>query len=128
MSTSFSVVRLIADGKGESRFDDYEVSQPFIQFAPPAPPLFVSPVEGAIGYVVLRIPVGWIGEPHPSPHRQMLFFMSGVLRATASDGTVRIIKPGTAWLMADTDGKGHKSEVISDVPFDAIVVLLANPS
>ena len=126
MSTSFRVVRLSADDSGESHFDDYEVSLPSTQYAPPAPPLFVSPPQDATGYAIFRIPVGWIGEPHPSPHSQMLFCMSGALKATASDGTVRTIERGTIWLMADTHGKGHKSEVISDVPFDGVIVLLSN--
>ncbi len=126
MSVSFRVIRLAADETGESHFDDYEVPQSAIQFAPPAPPLFVSPRHAATGYVMIRIPVGWIGKPHPSPHHQMMFCISGAIKATASDGSVRMITPGSVCHMADTFGKGHTSEVISDVPFDAVVVFLAD--
>jgi hypothetical protein len=31
---------------------------------------------------------------------------------------------GEAWLMEDTAGGGHHTEVVSDVPFDAVVVQL----
>jgi quercetin dioxygenase-like cupin family protein len=87
--------------------------------------LFVSPVEKASGYVVIRLPVGWVGDPHPSPRRQILFCLSGAVKITASDGEIRTIKASDAWLMEDTNGKGHRTEVASDEPFDAVIILLA---
>jgi quercetin dioxygenase-like cupin family protein len=86
----------------------------------------VSSVEKAAGYAVIRIPVGWIGERHPSPHRQIAFSLSGALKVTASDGTVRTVTAGNVWLMEDTQGRGHESEVASDVPFEAVVILLSH--
>jgi quercetin dioxygenase-like cupin family protein len=126
MSASFRVIRLSEDAAGESHFDDYEVNQQLSQFAPPALPFLVSPAETASGYAVIRIPVGWVGERHPSPHRQMCFCWSGVLKVTASDGEVRTIEPGKIWIMSDTGGKGHRSEVVSDEPFEAAIVFLPN--
>src|SRR5262249_38068702 len=107
-------------------FDELEVSQPLTQFAPPALPFLVSGVERASGYAVIHIPVGWTGERHPSPHRQILFCLSGALKVTASDGTVRIVDTGKVWLMEDTEGKGHESEVASEVPFNAAIVFLSH--
>jgi quercetin dioxygenase-like cupin family protein len=127
MAVSFKVLRLSADSTGESYFDSFDVSCLLKDFAPPAPPLFVSPVEKSSGYVMMRLPPGWgVGNWHPSPHPQILFCLSGTLRVTASNGDVRLIKAGHAWLMTDTNGKGHKTEVISDEPVDAVVVLLAD--
>ena len=36
----------------------------------------------------------------------------------------RVVASGQAWLMEDTRGGGHTTEVISDEPFDAVVVHL----
>ena len=124
MATSYRVIRLSEDGAGESHFDDLDVARSSSVFAPPAPAFLTSPVEAASGYVVIRIPSGWVGDAHPSPHRQILFCLSGALKVTASDGEVRVIETGNVWLMADTSGKGHRSEVVSDGPFDAAIVLL----
>ncbi|MEK1852302.1 MAG: cupin domain-containing protein [Phyllobacterium sp.] len=124
MTASRRVVRLKEDAAGESHFDDYEITLEVSDFAPPAPSLLVSSVGDASGYVVVRLPVGWVGERHPSPHRQILFCLSGELKVTASDGEIRMVKTGSAWLMADTRGKGHETEVVSDEPCDAAIILL----
>ena len=124
MTEALRVLRLGEDEAGESHFDDFEMPRPLTNFAPPAMPFFVSAVQKATGCVAIRIPVGWIGALHRSPHRQMLFCWGGALKVTATDGSVRTIGPGNVWLMGDNKGKGHKSEVVSEVPFDAVIILL----
>jgi quercetin dioxygenase-like cupin family protein len=124
MQSKYALVRLSEDASGESHFDEVEVKQSLSQFAPPALPFLVSPTEKASGYAAIKIPVGWVGERHPSPHRQICFCWSGAFKVTASDGEVRVIEPGTIWLMTDTKGKGHRSEVVSSVPFEAVIVFL----
>ena len=119
-----NVLWLYADASGASRFDTFEISRELCDFAPPAPPLLASRVETATGYALLRLPVGWYGERHPSPKRQILFCLAGKVRITADIGEPRTIAMGEAWLMEDTHGGGHRTEVISDVPFDAVVVQL----
>lgn len=124
MTQSLRVFRLSEDAAGESHFDEFEMTRPLTNFAPPAVPFFVSAVEKATGFVAIRIPVGWVGNLHRSPHRQMLFCCAGALKVTATDGSVRTIGAGNVWLMEDNTGKGHKSEVVSAVPFDAVIVVL----
>jgi quercetin dioxygenase-like cupin family protein len=124
MSPAVAVVRLAEDASGESHFDAFQIEQSLTDFAPPAKPFFASSLEKASGYVTIRIPVGWVGETHQSPHRQILFCLGGELKVTASDGSVRMIGAGDAWLMSDTRGKGHRSEVASSVHFDAVIILL----
>jgi quercetin dioxygenase-like cupin family protein len=126
-SESYRVLRLSEDRAGESHFDEFEVARSLTKFAPPALPFFVSEVAEASGYVVVRIPAGWKGELHPSPHRQILFCWSGTLKVTATDGSVRTVTSGDVWLMEDTRGKGHWSEVPSEVPFDAVIILVPKP-
>jgi hypothetical protein len=116
--------RLTEDAAGESSFEDGEIARVLNVFAPPAIPFFTSPIENAAGYTAIRIPVGWVGELHRSPYRQMMFCSAGALKVTATDGSVRTVKAGDAWLMADNHGKGHRSEVVSEVPFDAVIIIL----
>lgn len=118
------VYRLSEDKSGESFFDEFELPRTLSNFAPPAVPFYISAIEKAAGYTAIRIPVGWIGELHRSPYRQMLFCCAGALKVTATDGSVRTVKAGDAWLMADNHGKGHQSEVVSEVPFDAVIIIL----
>ena len=127
MSEILNALRLSEDASGESHFGSFDISRILTDFAPPARPFFVSPIEKASGYVVIRLPVGWVGDPHPSPGRQILFCLSGALKVTAGNGEIRTVKAGDAWLMEDTSGKGHRSEVVSDEPFDAAIVLLSQP-
>jgi hypothetical protein len=124
MDTAFSVLHLTEDAAGESHFSQFELALKETPFAPPALPFLVSPVLPAKGCVAIRIPVGWVGELHQSPHRQILFCMAGALKVTASDGQVRLVEAGSVWQMEDVHGKGHWSEVPSRVPFDAVIVLL----
>jgi hypothetical protein len=118
------VYRLTENAAGESSFQDAELNRDLNVFAPPAVPFYTSAIEKAAGYTAIRIPVGWVGELHRSPYRQMLFCWAGALKVTATDGSVRTVRAGDAWLMADNHGKGHRSEVVSDVPFDAVIIIL----
>jgi quercetin dioxygenase-like cupin family protein len=124
MTAPMKVLRLYANNSGLSCFDTIEIQRNMREFAPPAPPLFVSKPEPASRYVVLRLPVGWIGERHPTPARQILFCLSGKVLVTPGVGDPVIVAAGDAWLMEDTSGSGHETEVISQDPFDAVVVQL----
>jgi hypothetical protein len=125
MSTSLRVLRTYANAAGESCFNTYEIQRGLRNFAPPAAPLFASEIAEASGYTVLRLPVGWIGERHLSPKRQILFCLSGRVRITPDVGNPQIIAAGDAWMMEDTEGSGHKTEVISEEPFDAVVIQIS---
>jgi hypothetical protein len=119
---SFNVIRTFTDDQGRSQFDSYAVPETLQPFAPPADPVFVSERAPASGYVVIYMPPGWVGKPHPSPRRQILFCLSGGMRITSSTGEIRTLGVGDAWLMGDTTGEGHKSEVTS--PEGASVVIV----
>jgi quercetin dioxygenase-like cupin family protein len=126
MTVEFKVHRVSADEAGESHFGAYNVPRTLKDYAPPAHPFFVSDVERATGYVVIHLPVGWVGEPHPSPRRQIVFCLSGSLKITASDGDERSFRAGDAYLLEDTSGRGHRAEVTSEHPVDAVIIQLAD--
>jgi quercetin dioxygenase-like cupin family protein len=124
MTDSVRMVRLTADQAGDSRFDEVEAPLVMQEFAPPAAPLLVSASEAASGYVHIRLPAGWIGDAHPSPHRQILFCLKGSMDVFSSAGEKRRISAGDIWVMADTSGMGHRTIVV-DGPVDAVIVRLA---
>jgi len=124
MGEPLNVLRLYADATGASRFDTQVIARELREFAPPAAALFASTFQAATGFTVLRLPVGWFGERHPSPKRQILFCLAGAARVVPGIGAPSVVESGQAWLMEDTRGGGHTTEVISDVPFDAVVVHL----
>ncbi|MDG4885751.1 hypothetical protein [Mesorhizobium sp. WSM4887] len=122
MTASVKVRRLRADASGLSRFDTFEIERAMTIFAPPALPFPVSKPTSASRFVLLQLPAGWIGERHPSPARQILFCLAGCVRVTPGAGKPVTVGVGDTWLMEDTTGSGHKTEVISHVPFEAAVV------
>ena len=46
----------------------------------------------------------------------------GIVRVTPSLGEPQTIGPGDCWLMEDTTGDGHETSVISEGPFEALIV------
>jgi hypothetical protein len=121
------VLRLYADALGESRFETTTIPMALKEFAPPAAPLRVSDPQPAQSYVILEVDAKWAGAvPHPSPARMMAFCLSGCTRATASSGESHTFVAGDCLLHDDTSGKGHSTEVISDVPARWIFIRLPN--
>ena len=94
MAESLTVIRLSEDQSGESHLGTFEEPLLLNDFAPPAVPFYVSQLQQAQGYVAIRIPAGWVGVLHRSPHRQILFCTAGALKVTATDGSARTIRCG----------------------------------
>jgi len=85
-------LRLSADADGESRLELGDVPLDLKDFAPPATPFAVSDLTEAIGYVIIRLPRGWIGEPHPTPRRHLSCCLAGVaMTFGASENAVHLI-------------------------------------
>ncbi len=116
--------RLFATPDGESHFEDVSTDLLPTDFAPPAPPLDLSASRQATGFRFMSGAPGWIGEPHPSPRRQLFVGLTGEIEATASDGSVRSFRAGQVLLMEDTFGKGHSSRVVGEAPMVGVVVSL----
>jgi hypothetical protein len=106
--------RLYSDESGESHFEDVDVGMDEVMFAPPAPPLKVSEFLSSSSFGFLSAKPGWAGEWHPAPGRQFMLYLQGEVEAEASDGEVRRFGPGSATLIEDTTGKGHRSRVVSN--------------
>ena len=118
--------RYYADERGESHIEDVDIELIPRNFAPPAPPLHLSPMMAATGCAFVRFPIGWEGDWHPTPRRQVFFFLAGELEGETSDGERRRYGPGDVALLEDTTGKGHRSRVVGDGVVLAAVVQLAD--
>src|SRR5215471_11344091 len=58
--------------------------------------------------------------------RMMAFSLSGCTRVTASSGESHTFVAGDCLLLDDTSGKGHSTEVISDLPARWVFIRLPN--
>src|SRR5437763_16271180 len=94
-------IRIYNADDGTSRFEDGEVSFDDAMFAPPAPPVGVSPTTSAHELLFSRVPTGWADSAHPAPAPQRMFVFSGVGDSTAGSGTRRC-GAGGALVIEDT--------------------------
>lgn len=104
--------RIYADDDGESHFGALSFDMVERNFAPPAPPFWVSRMDEAVRQGFLVVPTGWVGDPHPAPMRMWIFLLDGEMEFETSDGERRALVPGSTLLLDDTRGKGHRSRVI----------------
>lgn len=127
MQTPLRFLKLCPGEAGVSRFGQVEIEVALRNFAPPALPFGVSPLEPATQCGFLNLPVGWVGEMHPSPIRMWIFVLSGTMEFEAGDGEVVAISPGSAMLLEDLTGGGHSSRVIGNVAATLAAVRLPVP-
>jgi oxalate decarboxylase/phosphoglucose isomerase-like protein (cupin superfamily) len=120
-------IRIYSDENGESHFEELDIEFKSMDYAPPAPPLDVSQFMPANQYAFLRAPVGWSGDWHPAPFRQIHFYLAGEVDAEVSDGETRTIKAGDVVLVEDTSGKGHRSQNVGSTEGLIAVVKLDDP-
>jgi hypothetical protein len=81
--------RLYADDAGEPHFEDVEVELTPTNYAPPAPPVSLSALAPATAVAFMAAPPGWDSDWHPTPRRQMVFYLAGEVEIEASDGSGR---------------------------------------
>ena len=116
--------RLYSDADGQSHFDDLEAELTSANFAPPAPPLNLSTSLAANSMAFFGARAGWVSDWHPSAARNMFIVISGEWEVESGDGELRRFGPGSALLVEDTHGQGHKSRVVSETETLAVVVQL----
>lgn len=119
-----SLVRVYSDSIGETHFEDIEIKLDESDFAPPAPPIFISNLQLSTKYGFLSVMPGWSSDWHPTPKRQYIIYLSGMIEAEVSDGEIRQFRPGSITLVEDTVGKGHKSRAIGNDQIIAVIIQL----
>ena len=107
-------VNIYADEHKETHFRDLEIPLKDADYAPPAPPIAVSPHQTATGTVAIGFPPGWFGNFHPAPKSQWMIITSGTLEIGVSDGEKRILPAGTIAYLEEAGSKGHSTRVVGD--------------
>lgn len=106
----WNCLHLFAGADGISRVDPTFATQlSVVDFAPPAPPMFVGGASEADAMVFVELPVGWKGGWHASPKKQWVICLGGEMGYRAGDGTQFTLGPGSCILTSDTHGQGHDS-------------------
>jgi hypothetical protein len=105
-------VRMYAGSDGESHFEDVSVDLKLGDYSPPTPPVYISRFVAASQFGFVRVPAGWVGEWHPAPNRQVLFYLAGEMDVQVSDNELRRFRAGSVLLTEDTVGRGHQSRVV----------------
>ena len=119
-----SIVRIVADAHGGSRFEDVVDTLVPADFAPPAPPLGVSEPALATAFRFIGAPAGWDSPPHPAPAQQWVIMLRGTMEVRATDGAVRRFGPGSVVHLEDTTGTGHAARVLPGEDWIAFVVVV----
>lgn len=113
MSSSYPYIRIYTDHSGETHLERKTVALQQIDFSPPTPFLDVSDPTQVQSYSVLRLPVGWAADWHPSPCRQWQLYLQGSIQFEVSDGASCVVSAGQIVLLEDTTGKGHLSQAMN---------------
>ena len=111
-----SYTRLYTGAGGETHFEDVSVTFHYQDYGTNIPTVWLS--EGGLAPVAglhfVSMPAGWDGgEWHPAPARQWVIPLSGEMEFQVSDGEKRTLGPGDLLLVEDTEGKGHRSRMVS---------------
>jgi len=118
--------RLYSGRDGKSRVQrGLEIELTTRDFVPPAPPIEVSGLEPASTYAFLLLPASFVGDWHPSPKRQWVFYLQGEMEYEAGDGSKWRVGPGSYMLTEDTTGEGHRSRVVSQSPALLVTIQLS---
>ena len=118
------ITRIWADEAGVSHFDDIDIELEPVDFAPPAPPFDLSAPMAAERLVLFEFPVGWFGDWHPAPQRQLYFNLGGRLEVEVGDGEVRHFGPGDVVLLEDVMGTGHVTRAMGEAQSSGAFVQL----
>jgi hypothetical protein len=116
--------RIYADADGRTEFKEVDIDQCRGEFAPPSPPIDLSAPLEADRIIFATIPVGWRGELHTAPRRQFFLQLTGVIEVEVTGGRTLRTGPGDVTLIEDTNGSGHLTRVIGDVPVTGAFVQL----
>jgi menaquinone-dependent protoporphyrinogen oxidase len=119
------LTRITTTADGSTRFEQAVEEMELGEFAPPAPPLWLSQSVATVSARFIGAGAGWDSPPHPAPHRQYVVMLRGVVQATTTDGETRTFVPGDVVLLDDIDGPGHQTVVPTGDDWLALVVVLA---
>lgn len=84
-------------------------------------------MEGsASGFALRAVPPGWRRDWGPSRQRTLAVYLAGEGIVESSDGDLRRVRPGVILLAEDTTGRGHRAEVVGDLPLAVMHLILVD--
>lgn len=113
-ATLVPVTRIVSDEAGKSHFAAGVVALEMRDFSPPTAAIAVSGVLPANGLQFASLPADWFGDWHPAPRRQYVLVLQGAFEVESGDGEKRRIEAGSALLVEDISGPGHRTRVVSE--------------
>ena len=119
------VARIFSDNNGESHFDDIEVAFIETDFIEGAQAFGVTEPWLAERVSIAKLPIGWSDPQHPTPARQIVVFLSGVMEVTASDGETGGFRKGDILMLEDVSGTGHGTIIVGESDSLCLLVRLA---
>src|SRR5262245_8966553 len=112
---------LSADSQGRTQFrDEYLPWQPGA-----SPQSLVTPFLDAAQIVFLRLRLGYRSDWHPAPRKQFVMVLEGAMEVEAGDGNRREFRAGSVLLVTDTQGRGHRTNVLGER--EVVLVRVAVP-
>jgi len=112
------ITRIYADGDGESRFEDVQVSCSEAGFG------FISDALDVDALYLRETPGAVRQDWHVAPRRQYVVLLSGSVEIEVSDGEVRRFAAGDVLLAEDTTGKGHRTTALTAAPRRSLFLTL----
>jgi len=101
---------LSSDSQGRTQFRDEHLPwQPGT-----SPQSLFTPFFDAAQIGFLRLRPGYRSDWHPAPRKQFVMVLEGVMEVEAEDGTRREFRAGSVLLVTDTQGRGHRTNVLGD--------------
>ncbi|MEQ8234639.1 MAG: cupin domain-containing protein [Gammaproteobacteria bacterium] len=120
------VTRVVSDADGTTRFASGAVPLALADYAPPAPPVAISPHLDATDLAFVSLAPGYFGDWHPAPRRQYGLLLGGTLEIETGDGARKRFGSGSVFLLEDVSGRGHRTTVVGDAP--ALIALVPVPA
>jgi len=119
----YTYTRLYCTPDTETHFQDVTVDLTKIEFAPPAPPIYIGGKLPASSAFFGGFDPHWGAHDlearlnHPAPAAQFVTFLAGVWSITTTDGETRRFRQGDVLRVEDTSPcKGHITVNTSDKP------------
>jgi hypothetical protein len=104
---------LFADQEGLTHFrDEYLVWQAVGGAGKPR--WLLTPYLDAEKIGFLRFPPGLSIDRHPAPGKRFVMVLAGIVQVEAGDGERRTFVPGSVLLLTDTQGPGHRTNVLGE--------------
>ena len=101
---------LSSDSQGRTQFRDEYL--PWQSGA--SPQALVTPFLDAAQIGFLRLRPGYRSDWHPAPRKQFVMVLEGVMEVEAGDGKRHEFRAGSVLLVTDTQGRGHRTNVLGD--------------